>query len=57
MESQYSLTNEEIDDLVEIASRKYRSPIDLNILNSLLEMVYDTLEQHNRILAIRTDTK
>lgn len=57
MESQYSLTNDEIDDLVEIASRKYRSPIDLNILNSLLEMVYDTLEQHNRILAIRTDTR
>lgn len=57
MESQYSLTNEEIDGLVEIASRKYRSPIDLNILNSLLEMVYDTLEQHNRILAIRTDTR
>ncbi|MER1477280.1 inovirus Gp2 family protein [Enterobacter hormaechei] len=57
MESKYSLTNEEIDDLVEIASRKYRSPIDLNILNSLLEMVYDTLEQHNRILAIRTDTR
>ncbi|MDU7351791.1 MAG: inovirus Gp2 family protein [Citrobacter freundii] len=57
MESQYSLTNEEIDDLVEIASRKYRSPINLNILNSLLEMVYDTLEQHNRILAIRTDTR
>lgn len=57
MESQYSLTNEEIDDLVEIASRKYRSPIDLNILNSLLEIVYDTLEQHNRILAIRTDTR
>ncbi|HEJ8032753.1 TPA: inovirus Gp2 family protein [Serratia marcescens] len=57
MESQYSLTNEEIDDLVEIASRKYSSPIDLNILNSLLEMVYDTLEQHNRILAIRTDTR
>lgn len=57
MESQYSLTNEEIDDLVEIASRKYRSPIDLNILNSLLEMVYGTLEQHNRILAIRTDTR
>ncbi|ENA9762759.1 inovirus Gp2 family protein [Salmonella enterica subsp. enterica] len=57
MESQYSLTNEEIDDLVEIASRKYRSPIDLNILNSLLEMVHDTLEQHNRILAIRTDTR
>lgn len=57
MESQYSLTNEEIDDLVEIASRKYRSPINLNILNSLLEMVYNTLEQHNRILAIRTDTR
>lgn len=57
MESQYSLTNEEIDDLVEIASRKYSSPIDLNILNSLLEMVYNTLEQHNRILAIRTDTR
>lgn len=57
MESQYSLINEEIDGLVEIAFRKYRSPIDLKILNSLLEMVYDTLEQHNRILAIRIDTR
>ncbi|WP_035343388.1 MULTISPECIES: inovirus Gp2 family protein [Dickeya] len=57
MNSQYKLSNAEIDDLVEIASRKYRSPIDLNILNSLLEMVYDTLELHNRILAIRTDTR
>jgi hypothetical protein len=55
MESQYSLTNEEIDDLVEIASRKYRSPIDLNILNPLLNMVYGTLMQNNRILGIRTD--
>ena len=57
MESQYSLTNEEIDDLVEIASRKYRSPIDLNILNPLLNMVYGTLEQNNRILGIRTDLR
>ncbi|MBN3102251.1 inovirus Gp2 family protein [Dickeya dadantii] len=57
MESQYSLTNEEIYDLVKIATRKYRSPIDLNILNSLLEMVYDTLEQYSRILAIRTDPR
>ncbi len=57
MESQYSLTNEEIEDLVRTASRKYRSPIDLDILISLLNMVYDTLEQHNRILAIRTDPR
>lgn len=57
MESQYSLTNEETDDLVEIASRKYRSPIDLNILNQLLNMVYGTLEQNNRILGIRTDLR
>ncbi|ENZ8416261.1 inovirus Gp2 family protein [Klebsiella quasipneumoniae subsp. similipneumoniae] len=57
MESQYSLTNEEIDDLVEIASRKYRSPIDLNILNPLLNMVYGTLEQNNRILGIRSDLR
>ena len=57
MESQYSLTNEETDDLVEIASRKYRSPIDLNILNPLLNMVYGTLEQNNRILGIRTDQR
>ncbi|HBN2656200.1 inovirus Gp2 family protein [Citrobacter freundii] len=57
MESQYSLTNEEIDDLVEIASRKYRSPIDLNILNPLLNMVYGTLMKNNRILGIRTDSR
>ena len=57
MESQYSLTNEEIDDLVEIASRRYRSPIDLDILNPLLNMVYGTLEQNNRILGIRTDSR
>ena len=57
MESQYSLTNEEIHDLVEIASRKYRSPIDLNILNPLLNMVYGTLMKNNRILGIRTDSR
>lgn len=57
MESQYSLTNEEIEELVSTAAQKYKSPIDLNILNRLLNMVYDTLEQHNRILAIRTDTR
>lgn len=57
MESQYSLTNEEIEDLVAIASRKYKSPIDLNILIPLLNMVYHMLEQHNRILAIRTDLR
>jgi hypothetical protein len=57
MESQYSLTNEEIDDLVEIASQKYRSPIDLNILNPLLNMVCGTLEQNNRVLGIRTDMR
>ncbi|EFM8967076.1 TPA: inovirus Gp2 family protein [Escherichia coli] len=57
MESQYSLTNEETDDLIEIASRKYRSPIDLSILNPLLNMVYGTLEQNNRILGIRSDLR
>ena len=57
MESQYSLTNEETDDLIEIASRKYKSPIDLNILNPLLNMVYGTLEQNNRILGIRSDLR
>ncbi|EAA7596742.1 inovirus Gp2 family protein [Salmonella enterica] len=57
MESLYSLTNEETDNLVEIASRKYRSPIDLNILNPLLNMVYGTLEQNNRILGIRSDLR
>ena len=57
MESQYSLTNEETDDLIELASRKYKSPIDLNILNPLLNMVYGTLEQNNRILGIRSDLR
>ena len=57
MESKYSLTNEETDNLVEIASRKYRSPIDLNILNPLLNMVYGTLMKNNRILGIRTDSR
>lgn len=57
MESQYSLTNEEIEDLVAIASKLYRSPIDRYILNALLNVVYNILEQHNRILAIRTDLR
>lgn len=57
MESQYSLTNEEIYDLVEIASKKYRSPIDRDILIPLLNMVYGALAQNNRILAIRTDPR
>ncbi|WP_279062807.1 inovirus Gp2 family protein [Lelliottia amnigena] len=57
MESQYSLTNEEIYDLVEIASKKYRSPIDRDILIPLLNMVYGALVQNNRILAIRTDPR
>lgn len=57
MESQYSLTNEEIYDLVEIASKKYRSPIDHDILIPLLNMVYGALVQNNRILAIRTDPR
>ena len=43
MESQYSLTNEEIEELVSTAAQKYKSPIDLNILNRLLNMVYGTL--------------
>lgn len=57
MKSQYSLTNEEIEDLVSTAAKKYKSPIDLNILTPLLNMVYDTLEQYNWILAIRTDPR
>ncbi|WP_270562086.1 inovirus Gp2 family protein [Citrobacter portucalensis] len=57
MKSQYSLTNEEITILVMKASKIYDSPIDLNILHSLLDMVYGTLEQYIRILAIRTDPR
>lgn len=57
MESQYTLTNEEIDDLVEIASKKYRSPIDRDILIPLLNMVYGALVQNNRILGIRSDLR
>ncbi|WNN47694.1 inovirus Gp2 family protein [Siccibacter colletis] len=57
MKSKYSLTNEEIEDLVSTAAKKYKSPIDLNILNPLLNMVYGTLEQNNRILGIRTDPR
>ncbi len=57
MESQYSLTNEEIDDLAAIASKKYKSPIDRYMLIALLNMVYNALEQHKRILGIRTDPR
>ncbi|EPF0240900.1 inovirus Gp2 family protein [Escherichia coli] len=57
MKSQYSLTNEENTILVMKASKIYDSHIDLNILNSLLGMVYGTLDQYNRILAIRTDLR
>ena len=57
MESQYSLTNEEIEELVSTAAQKYKSPIDLNILNRLLNMVYGTLMKNNRILGIRTDSR
>ncbi|BBT69388.1 TPA: inovirus Gp2 family protein [Citrobacter freundii] len=57
MKSQYSLTSEENTMLVMKASKIYNSHIDLNILNSLLGMVYGTLDQYNRILAIRTDLR
>lgn len=57
MKSQYELSNAEIDDLVSITSRMYKSPIDLYILTSLLNMVYDKLEQHYRIFGIRTDLR
>lgn len=57
MESQYSLTDEEIVILTTKASRMYDSPIDGYMLNKALNMVYDTLEKHNRILAIRTDPR
>ncbi|QLO41208.1 inovirus Gp2 family protein [Citrobacter freundii] len=57
MESQYALTREEIEDLITVASKLYRSPIDRGILNALLNMVYSTLEQYHRILAIRTDPR
>lgn len=36
MESQYALTREEIEDLITVASKLYRSPIDRGILNALL---------------------
>ena len=45
MKSQYSLTSEENTMLVMKASKIYNSHIDLNILNSLLGMVYGTLDQ------------
>lgn len=57
MNSQYKLSNAEIDDLVSITSRMYKSPIDLYILTSLLNMVCDKLEQHYRIFGIRTDLR
>ncbi|MFL3533071.1 inovirus Gp2 family protein [Citrobacter portucalensis] len=57
MKSQYSLTSEENTILVMKASKIYNSHIDLNILNSLFGMVYGTLDQYNRILAIRTDLR
>lgn len=57
MKSQYKLSNAEFDELVSITSRKYKSPIDLYILTSLLNMVYDKLEQHYRIFGIRTDLR
>lgn len=57
MESQYALTREEIEYLITVASKLYRSPIDRGILNALLNMVYSTLEQYHRILAIRTDPR
>ena len=57
MKSQYSLSSEEFDDLVAIASKRYNSSIDLDILTSLLNIVYGNLEQHNRIFAIRADLR
>ncbi|HGF1391248.1 TPA: inovirus Gp2 family protein [Klebsiella pneumoniae] len=57
MKSGYSLSSEEFDDLVKIASKMYKSPIDRYILTSLLNMVYDILEQHYRIFGIRTDLR
>lgn len=57
MKSQYELSNAEIDDLVSITSRMYKSPIDRYILTSLLKMVCDILEQHYRIFGIRTDLR
>lgn len=41
MKSQYSLSSEEIDELVAIAFSMYSSPINPDILNALLKMVYD----------------
>ncbi|MEB2306456.1 inovirus Gp2 family protein [Citrobacter braakii] len=57
MESQYSLTDEEIVMLTTETSRMYDSPIDGYMLNKALNMVYNSLEQHKRILAIRTDPR
>lgn len=57
MKSRYSLSSEEFDDLVKIASKMYKSPIDRYILTSLLNIIYDKLEQHNRIFVIRADLR
>jgi len=57
MESQYSLTSEEIIMLKTKASGMYDSPIDGYMFNKLLNMVYDTLEKHKRIMAVRTDMR
>lgn len=57
MKSQYELSNKEVDSLVSITSSMYKSSIDRYILTSLLNMVYDILEQHNRIFCIRTDLR
>ena len=57
MKSRYSLSSEEFDDLVKIASKMYKSSIDLDIFISLLNIIYDKLEQHNRIFVIRADLR
>jgi hypothetical protein len=56
MESQYSLTNEEIDDLVEIASKSIDHP--LTSIFSTHYLTWSTAHwQNNRILGIRTDLR
>jgi len=57
MKSQYSLSNEEFDNLVTKASKRYKSSINSDILISLLNIVYGALELHKRIFAIRADLR
>ncbi len=55
--SSYELTEPELNRLITLASDRYDSSISYFILRRLLEVVDNTLEQYNRILAIRVDLR